>query len=114
MTGEVRVEDRTSVSAQRAVLARVAPGTPLREGLEGILRGRTGALIVLGFDQGGDDLGDGGFRLTVEFSSTRLRELCKMDGAVVLTDDGSRILRANVQLTPDSTIPTVESGVSWT
>src|ERR1700712_1211997 len=99
-----------SVAAHRAVLARVAPGTPLRDGLERILRGRTGALIVLGFDQGVDDLCDGGFRLDVEFSSTRLRELCKMDGAVVLNDDATRILRANVQLTPDSTIPTVESG----
>ena len=76
----------------------------------GSCAGRTGALIVLGFDQAVDDLCDGGFRLDVEFSSTRLRELCKMDGAVVLTDDATRILRANVQLTPDSTIPTVESG----
>ena len=104
------MEDRISVAAQRAVLASVAPGTPLRDGLERILRGRTGALIVLGFDQAVDDLCDGGFRLDVEFSSTRLRELCKMDGAVVLNDDATRILRANVQLTPDSTIPTVESG----
>ena len=104
------MEDRTSVAAHRAVLARVAPGTPLRDGLERILRGRTGALIVLGFDQAVDDLCDGGFRLDVEFSSTRLRELCKMDGAVVLNDDATRILRANVQLTPDPTIPTVESG----
>jgi diadenylate cyclase len=104
------VEDRISVSAQRAVLARVAPGTPLREGLERILRGRTGALIVLGFDQAVNELCDGGFRLDVEFSSTRLRELCKMDGAVVLDGDATRILRANVQLTPDSPIPTVESG----
>lgn len=108
--GGLWVEERTSVAAHRAVLARVAPGTPLRDGLERILRGRTGALIVLGFDQAVEDLCDGGFRLDVEFSSTRLRELCKMDGAVVLTDDATRILRANVQLTPDPTIPTVESG----
>ena len=104
------MEDRTSIAAHRAVLARVAPGTPLRDGLERILRGRTGALIVLGFDQAVDDLCDGGFRLDVEFSSTRLRELCKMDGAVVLNDDATRIVRANVHLTPDPTIPTVESG----
>jgi diadenylate cyclase len=104
------VDDRIDIAAHRAVLARVAPGTPLRDGLERILRGRTGALIVLGFDQGVEDLCDGGFRLDVEFSSTRLRELCKMDGAVVLNDDATKILRANVQLTPDSTIPTVESG----
>jgi diadenylate cyclase len=104
------VDDRTSVAAQRAVLARVAPGTALRDGLERILRGRTGALVVLGFDQAVDDLCDGGFRLDVEFSPTRLRELCKMDGAVVVNDEASRILRANVQLTPDPSIPTVESG----
>jgi len=104
------VEDRTSVSAQRAVLARVAPGTPLREGLERILRGRTGALIVLGFDQAVEDLCDGGFRLDVEFSSTRLRELCKMDGAVVLSTDGERILRSATHLMPDPAIPTEESG----
>ena len=105
------MEDRTSVAAHRAVLARVAPGTPLRDGLERILRGRTGALIVLGFDQAVEDLCDGGFRLDVEFSSTRLRELCKMDGAVVLDrrrhpDPAGQ--RAADARTP--TIPTVESG----
>lgn len=104
------MEDRASAAGQRAVLARVAPGTPLREGLERILRGRTGALIVLGFDDAIADLCDGGFRLDVEFAPTRLRELCKMDGAVILNTEATRIVRANVQLTPDPTIPTVESG----
>ena len=103
-------DERYSVAAQREMLARIAPGTPLREGLERILRGRTGALIVLGHDSTVEALCDGGFRLDVEFSPTRLRELSKMDGAVVLTDDATRILRANVQLMPDSAIPTVESG----
>ena len=72
----------------RATLARVAPGTPLRDSLERILRGRTGALIVLGYDKVVESLCTGGFPLDVEFSATRLRELCKMDGAVVLTADG--------------------------
>nr|WP_328841160.1 DNA integrity scanning diadenylate cyclase DisA [Nakamurella leprariae] len=102
--------DGADVAAHRDVLARVAPGTQLRDGLERILRGRTGALIVLGFDRTVEALCDGGFRLDVEFSPTRLRELSKMDGAVVLNDDATRILRANVQLMPDSTIPTMESG----
>jgi diadenylate cyclase len=97
-------------ATQREVLARVAPGTELREGLERILRGRTGGLIILGFDRTVDALCDGGFRLDVEFSPTRLRELCKMDGAVVLDNEVTRILRANVQLMPDASIPTVESG----
>ncbi len=94
----------------RATLALVAPGTALRDGLERILRGRTGALIVMGHDRGVEALCTGGFPLDVEFSSTRLRELCKMDGAVVLSSDGTRIVRAAVHLMPDSTIPTEESG----
>jgi diadenylate cyclase len=94
----------------RATLALVAPGTALRDGLERILRGRTGALIVLGHDKAVEGLCTGGFPLDVEFSSTRLRELCKMDGAVVLSSDGTRIVRAAVHLMPDSAIPTEESG----
>ncbi|WP_117215419.1 DNA integrity scanning diadenylate cyclase DisA [Allorhizocola rhizosphaerae] len=94
----------------RATLARVAPGTPLRDSLERILRGRTGALIVLGYDKTVESLCTGGFPLDVEFTATRLRELCKMDGAVVLTADGQRIVRAAVQLMPDASIPSAESG----
>jgi diadenylate cyclase len=94
----------------RATLALVAPGTALRDGLERILRGRTGALIVMGHDRGVEALCTGGFPLDVEFSSTRLRELCKMDGAVVLSSDGTRIVRAAVHLMPDPAIPTEESG----
>ena len=92
----------------RSTLAAVAPGTELRDGLERILRGRTGALIVLGFDDTVEAMCSGGFVLDVEFSATRLRELAKMDGAVVV--DRHRIVRAAVQLLPDPTIETTESG----
>ncbi len=94
----------------RATLAWLAPGTALRDALERILRGRTGALIVLGYDDTVESLCDGGFHLDVEFSAPRLRELSKMDGSVVLSADATRIVRANVQLVPDSRIPTDESG----
>jgi diadenylate cyclase len=94
----------------RANIALMAPGTALRDGLERILRGRTGALIVLGHDRVVESLCTGGFSLDVEFSATRLRELCKMDGAVILSSDGARIVRAAVHLMPDSTIPSEESG----
>ncbi|CAM3252947.1 DNA integrity scanning diadenylate cyclase DisA [Tsukamurella hominis] len=94
----------------RDTVRRVAPGTPLRDGIERILRGRTGALIVLGYDDAVEGICDGGFHLDVEFAPTRLRELAKMDGAVVLSTDGARIVRANVQLVPDPAIPTQESG----
>jgi hypothetical protein len=68
----------------RETLAAVAPGTELRDGLERILRGRTGALIVLGLDDVVEAMCSGGFVLDVQFSATRLRELSKMDGAVVM------------------------------
>ena len=94
----------------RATLAAVAPGTQLREGLERILRGHTGALIVLGHDKTVEAMCTGGFVLDVEFSATRLRELAKMDGGIVLDRDATKIMRAAVHLMPDSSIPTEESG----
>ncbi|HET7475492.1 MAG TPA: DNA integrity scanning diadenylate cyclase DisA [Dermatophilaceae bacterium] len=102
--------DRGEEELLRATLAAVAPGTDLRDGLERILRGRTGALIVLGHDRVVDAMATGGFPLDVEFSSTRLRELAKMDGAIVLDRDGTRIVRAATQLLPDPSIETSESG----
>ena len=105
MAGTERVEDPL-----RATLAAVAPGTTLRDGLERILRGRTGALIVLGYDKMVESLCTGGFVLDVEFNATRLRELAKMDGAIVVDRDCTKILRAAVQMVPDSAIPTEESG----
>ncbi|WP_374928549.1 DNA integrity scanning diadenylate cyclase DisA [Kytococcus sedentarius] len=96
--------------AVNTVLALLAPGTELRDGLERIVRGRTGALIVLGNDRTVEQISTGGFELHVDFSSTRLRELAKMDGAVVLSNDLTRIVRAATQLVPDARIETRESG----
>jgi diadenylate cyclase len=67
-------------------------------------------LIVLGFDPVVESICSGGFELDVPFSATRLRELAKMDGAVVLDFERQRIVRAAVQLLPDPSIPTSESG----
>jgi diadenylate cyclase len=106
----IGVSERHHPERLRTTLAWLAPGTALRDGLERILRGRTGGLIVLGYDDTVESLCDGGFHLDVEFNATRLRELSKMDGAVVLSADAARIVRANVQLVPDSRIPTDESG----
>lgn len=102
--------ERSAEDMLRSTLAAVAPGTELRDGLERILRGRTGALIVLGHDAVVESMCSGGFALDVGFSATRLRELAKMDGAVVVDRDATRILRAAVQLLPDPTIETTESG----
>lgn len=95
----------------RAILASVAPGSQMRDGLERILRGQTGAIIVLGYSPEVEALCSGGFELDVEFSPSRLRELAKMDGAVIVDPAAGRIRRANVQLMPDPTIATGETGM---
>lgn len=94
----------------RTALQLVAPGTALRDGLDRIVRGRTGGLVVLGWDRNVEQVTGGGFSLDAEFSATRLRELAKMDGAVVLDTSTNRIVRAAVQLLPDPSIPTEETG----
>ncbi len=91
-------------------LARMAPGTPLRDGFERILRGRTGALVVLGRNDVTEAVSTGGFALDVAFTPTALRELAKMDGAIVLDLESQRIVSAGVQLMPDASIGTVETG----
>ena len=91
-------------------LQLVAPGTPLRDGFERILRGRTGALVVLGHTREVQDLCTGGFELDVPFTPTALRELAKMDGAIVLDAAAAKITRAGVHLMPDAAIYTAETG----
>ena len=103
-------EPRDIDVALRSTLTAVAPGTALRDGLERVLRGRTGALIVLGYDKNVEALCSGGISLDVDFAATILRELAKMDGAVIIDTERDKVIRANVQLVPDSTIPTQETG----
>jgi len=104
------MDERRLDERRRAALAAVAPGTALRDGLERILRGQTGGLVVLGYDSSVEELCSGGFELDVEFSAPRLRELAKMDGAIVLSSGDHRIVRAAVHLVPDSRIPSDEAG----
>ncbi|MCL6451606.1 MAG: DNA integrity scanning diadenylate cyclase DisA [Acetobacteraceae bacterium] len=92
-------------------LQTVAPGTLLREGLDHIVRARTGALIVVGDGPEVLSLVDGGFRVDTELMPSYLYELAKMDGAIILTQDSKRILHANVQLVPDTSIPSKETGI---
>ncbi|MGE5653877.1 MAG: DNA integrity scanning diadenylate cyclase DisA [Bacillota bacterium] len=92
-------------------LRLLAPGMPLREGLDNILRARTGALIVIGDTPQVLSLTEGGFPLTCEMQPATLYELAKMDGAIILSHDTTRILYANTQLVPDSSIPSSETGI---
>ena len=91
-------------------LAMAAPGRPLRDGLDRILRAKRGALVVVGDGPHVLSICSGGFLLDAEFSPQRLSELAKMDGAIILAADASRIARANVHLMPDASIPTSETG----
>lgn len=103
---EEKMDDRLS-----KVLRLLAPGTPFREGLDNVLAARTGALIVVGDTPQVMSLVDGGFNINCEFSPAYLYELCKMDGAIILSQDGKRILYANAQLIPDSAMPSHETGI---
>ncbi len=93
-----------------AALAAVAPGKPLREGLDRILQANMGGLIVVGDGPEVLNICSGGFLLDAAFSPQRLSELAKMDGAIILAADASRIARANVHLVPNPNTPTSETG----
>lgn len=93
------------------VLKKIAPGTQIRDGLENILRAKTGALLLITDNQ--DiirEVVDGGFNINEDYTSSKLYELAKMDGAIVLSGDFKKILFANAQLIPSHDIPTVETG----
>jgi len=93
------------------LLQLIAPGTPFRDGLENVLRAKTGALIVVGYSGEVMEVVDGGFSIDCEFSPNYLYELAKMDGAIILSEDLKRILYANTQLIPNSSIPSTETGI---
>ena len=93
------------------ILKLIAPGTPIRDGLENILRAKTGALLLI--TDSSDvikEVVDGGFSINEDYTSSKLYELAKMDGAIVLSGDLKRILFANAQLIPSREIETRETG----
>ena len=93
------------------ILKKIAPGTTIREGLDSILKAKTGALLLLTDSQGViDEIVDGGFSINEEYTSAKLYELAKMDGAIVLSGDMKKILFANAQLIPSYQIITSETG----
>lgn len=94
----------------KSILKLLAPGTQLREGLENILRAKTGGLLLLGDSEQILKLVDGGFTINADYSPSYVYELAKMDGSIVLSSDLKKILCANAQLIPDSSIATFETG----
>lgn len=91
-------------------LRTVAPGTALRSGIDDIIRARLGALIAIGEPSKLAFLFSGGMRINLPFSPQHLYELAKMDGAIIVNRELSRLVYANVQLLPDANIPSSETG----
>ena len=105
----MRADPRTDKNLLSA-LSEVAPGTALRAGIDDIIRAELGALILIGDPNALSFLYSGGMRLDLPFTSQLLYELAKMDGAIILNAMATRIVYANVQLMPDPTIPSAETG----
>lgn len=105
----MRVDPRTDSQLLQA-LKQVAPGTPLRAGIDDIIRAHLGALLVIGEPSSLSFLFSGGMRLDVPFTAQHLYELAKMDGAIIVNATGTRLVYANVQLMPDPNIPSAETG----
>src|SRR5436190_698561 len=93
-----------------SALARIAPGTELRQAIDDIIRSHEGALIVIGEPAKLEFLISGGIRLDQPLTPQLLYELAKMDGAVIVNANLSKLAYANVQLMPDPAIPTAETG----
>ena len=110
--GEELIEELQSRQEPRLLraLEMVAPGTALREGIDNCVLARTGALIVIGDEDGLAPLLSGGIKVDIEYSPAMLYQLAKMDGAITLSQNATRIMWANVQLTPDPTIVSRETG----
>ncbi len=94
-------------------LALVAPGTGLRDAIDNIIWARNGALIVVANPRKLQrmNLLSGGMEIECEFTPMRLYELAKMDGAIIVSPDVSYIHHVNVQLTPDHSFPSEETGL---
>lgn len=105
------MDERKRTTFINEVLKIVAPGTPLREGIDNVLRAKTGGLIVLGYNNEMKNIVDGGFFINCDYSPASLYELAKMDGAIILDEEGKKILYANTQLNPNNLIESNETGI---
>src|SRR3982751_2435643 len=103
------LENRQEPALVKA-LEMVAPGTALREGIDNIVHARTGGLIVVGDPEELSLLYSGGIKLDIYYTPALLYQVAKMDGAIILSANSTKICWANVQLMPDPTIMSLETG----
>jgi len=90
---------------------QLLPGQSLRIGVDLIADKKAGALIVIGSTPKLDKISSGGITLyNCEYSPEMLSELSKMDGAIIVDDSVTKILKANVHLNPSDSITTTQTG----
>lgn len=107
--GKLKENVKESSLSKIDILKKLSSGTGLREGLDNIVNGGMGALIVVS-NINTESIFQGGFKINCKFTSKRLMELAKMDGAIILSDDFKKILYANTLLTPNKNLTTNETG----
>src|SRR5437588_4788906 len=103
-------DDPRRDEALLAAIEKIAPGTPFRQAVDDVIRSHEGALIVIGDPNKLAFLYSGGIRLDAPFRPQLLYELAKMDGANIVNAAVSKLAWANVQLRPDPTIASDETG----
>lgn len=109
MEEEININTVQSLS-KLDILRKISAGTELRNAINDIVHGGLGAIIVISNPKVYDCF-QGGFKVDCEFTQRRLVELAKMDGAIILSPDFKRILYANTLLTPNTNLPSSETGI---
>ncbi|MFP5527281.1 DNA integrity scanning diadenylate cyclase DisA [Peptococcus simiae] len=102
---------QSNISEILEMVRMTAPGTRLREGLDNVLRANTGGLIIVGDYDKVSALAEGGFHINAPYTPAHLYELAKMDGAILLSKDCTKIFSANCHLNPDPGTPSSETGI---
>ena len=101
---------KTAEEAYRDALTMIAPGSRLREAISAILQAGSGALLCIGEPNRLARLSEGGVKLDAPATPQLLYELCKMDGAIILNGDATRLIYANRFLRPSAHTPSNETG----
>ncbi|MBS3079748.1 DNA integrity scanning diadenylate cyclase DisA [Candidatus Pacearchaeota archaeon] len=106
---KIKSDEKEKLLTKLDILKKLSAGTGLRESLNDIVKGGMGGLIVVNNPRVGSVF-NGGFYVNCKFTSKRLTELAKMDGAIILSDDFKKILYANTLLVPSMEYGSVETG----
>ena len=101
---------KTEDDLYQDALRMLSPGSMIREAISYIIQSRTGALLCFGTTKRMTALAEGGVDIDTTMYPQLLYELCKMDGAILLNSDGSKIHSANKFLKPKSNIYSLETG----